>query len=155
MNDLGYKFQIDLEAGCIFIRHYGVINLERVMERVALVRKHPDFKPDIQRVIDTTDCEIDISADEIRSFWGNIGQDIDKRGRYKEAIIVNSPLAHGMVRIYESLLPFGQIEVQVFNSDNPEIWAGIRAWLGLPMNVRFPEFMKHERMSTPARKYPE
>ena len=112
-----------------------------VTERIELVRQHPDFQANISRVLDVSDCEIEISTDDIRSLIENISRDIDKRGSYKEAIVVNSQLAHGMVRIYESVKPFSQIEVQVFNGDNPNVWAEVRSWLGLAPDIRLPEFL--------------
>ncbi|MCG8492515.1 MAG: hypothetical protein MI743_12925 [Sneathiellales bacterium] len=144
MKNSGFDYEINLDANCIFVRHYGIFDLNQVIERGNRVAKHPDFRKSLNRIIDITTCEVDFSADEIRAVWSRINKEIDQRGSYKEVLLVSSPLAHGLGRMFDSLSPVAEVQIRVYNTKEHDCFKNLRKWLGLVPDIRFPDFMATE-----------
>jgi len=141
MKNSSFEFEIDLDANCIFVKHHGVFDLEQVMTRANRVGADPNFRKSLNRIIDATTCDFDFSADDLRQIWTRINREIEERGSYKEVLLVKTPLAHGLGRMFDGLSPVAEIEIRVYNTNESECFKNFKAWLGLSSDIRFPEFM--------------
>lgn len=141
MKNSGFEYEINLDVNCIFVKHYGIFDLNQVMARANRVGNDPQFRKSLNRIIDATTCEVDFSADDLRQIWVRINEEVDQRGSYKEVLLVSSPLAHGLGRMFDSLSPVAQIQIRVYNTNETDCFKNFKEWLGLMPDIRFPEFI--------------
>ncbi len=141
MKNSGFDYLIDPSTHCFFIKHYGVFNLEIVGEGNKALMSHKDYKWDLNRLVDLTKCELDLTTDDVRTLSNAVTARNSADSQYRGAYIVNSALAHGMLRIFETLVQSPVNDYQIYNSDTPKLENQVKTWLGLSDTYLLPDFI--------------
>lgn len=147
-----YEYVIDPDVNCIFIRHFGDVTQDIVVERGEGVAKEPTYRPNLNRLIDLRGCNINLSRDALAHIASMMQKVTLTRGSYTEVLIVDSLLAHGVVRMLLSLMDEKQVSYIILHSTDAELESKIRASLGLPCEFDIPSFIsmpsKMDQMKT-------
>ncbi|MEP3245853.1 MAG: hypothetical protein ABJN40_03540 [Sneathiella sp.] len=141
MKNSHFEISIDPDANCVFARHFGLLDMDSILARGNAVRAHKDFRKNLNRVVDTTNCELDLCSDEIRRIADKIAKQGDIRGCYKEALLVDSLLSHGLARVFDSLSTIPHVKYEIFSSADASTKRNLNEWLDLPADYEFPEFL--------------
>lgn len=103
MKNSHFEFSIDLSVNCIFARHFGLLDLDSIFQRGNAVSEHRDYRRNLNRVVDTSSCEISLDSDDIRRLTESVALQEEERGGYRELILVDNLLTHGLARVFDSL----------------------------------------------------
>lgn len=136
-----FEFKIDKAVNCIFIRHYGFVDLASILDRGNAILNHEDYQAGLNRITDYTDTETDLNSDDIRFITENISSRLAVSGTYKEAVIVNDLLSFGLVRVFHTLSDVNANEYEIFSHEFPNNLEKMKNWLGLPTDFIFPHFL--------------
>ncbi len=137
----GFDYSIDLSINCLFVKHYGVFGLEATVARAEAIAADESYRPGLNRVIDGTGCIFDMDATELRKISDHIALDEYNRGVYREANLVDNPLAHGLVRILHSTASSPFVEFQIFDTRSETVNQDLRRWLEIDADHDLPNFI--------------
>ena len=59
----------------------------------------------------------------------------------KAAIIIDSKLAHGLIRMYEAFSDGRAKDAKLFASDRPDLASAVQNYFELPPDYSFPDFL--------------
>ncbi|MBL4908238.1 MAG: hypothetical protein JKX94_12355 [Sneathiella sp.] len=138
-----FEFFIDPGVDCFFIKYFGVFNLEILLEGFKALESHKDYRWDLNRLVDITNCTLDLSSDEIRTLSEKISSGEKSDGSFRRAFFVDNSLIHGLVRIFESLNSNPSNDYQIFYLQTENIGEEIRLWLSLDKAHSFPKFQNY------------
>ncbi len=141
MTNSGLDFFIDKAVRCFFVKHYGVFDREIALRGNQSVVQHPDFKRDLNRVIDVRRCTIDLSNDDVRDLSRNVARLTPADGQYRGAYLVDSSLAFGLARVFNSFADNSAGEYKIFKDDQDHLIADLKNWLNLDEGYSLPNFM--------------
>lgn len=137
-----YQFHIDLKEKFVFIKHFGVLDKQIILDRRAAVEASDLFTKDLNRIYDFSGCEIHISSDDLRAVAKSLEPSVDPENTYRAALIIDSDLAHGLGRMFGSAVSTLNIDNQIFNRNSENFEINLKGWLRLPINYGFPEFLR-------------
>ena len=138
-----FEFFVDPGVGCFFIKYYGVFNLEILFEGIKSLENHKDYRWDLNRLVDITNCKLELSSDEIRTLSEKITSGEKNDGSYRRAFFVDNSLIHGLVRIFESLNSNPSNDYQIFYLHSDNVGEEIKHWLSLGNEYSFPKFQNY------------
>ncbi len=141
MRNSSFEFFIDLPANCIFAKHYGIFDLEASITRGKAVAADDCWQKGLNRMIDLTGCVIDWETEDVRTMSDIISSQASSRGTYREAFLVDSLLAHGLLRILDGIDPSPTIEYQIFDNRKGAVRGDILNWLQVDANHSIPGFI--------------
>ncbi len=141
MKNSSYQFIIDPAAHCFFIKHFGVFDLDIVSEGNKALEQHIDFKWNLNRLIDITGCTVALSNDEVRLMSERIIARETEGAPYKGLFLVDSPVAHGLVRVFGSIVSRPSNTYQILNVDAAKTDFDPRRWMRLDKEYVFPDFL--------------
>lgn len=144
MNEMktdNYEYFIDPDVNCIFIRHKGKVTQEVVVQRGERVSLEPNYRPNLNRLIDLRGCEIDLSREALVHIASMMQKATVSRGTYTEVLIVDSLLAHGVVRMLLSLMDEKQVSYIILHASDKDLELKVRASLGIPREYQIPELI--------------
>ena len=141
MRNSGFEYIIDPDANCLFLKYLGAVTSESVIRQATTVIEDPLYKKNLNRISDFGGCQLDINTDGIREIALIAQKQREQRGEYREAMVVDSQLAHGLARIYDGFLQNTDREIQIFNSNDKHSIEEMAHWLSIPKECVFPNFM--------------
>lgn len=141
MKNSGFDFEIDVSVNCIFIKHFGLFELDTILKRGEACANDPLYGKNLNRLVDVTGCDEMLSAEDLRSISVLVESQSSDRGSYKEALFVDTMLSHGVARMFDSLKRNMSVEYQIFHNDTQNVQAELKAWLGIPEDYKFPNIM--------------
>ncbi|MBE7637586.1 hypothetical protein GUA87_12075 [Sneathiella sp. P13V-1] len=142
-----YEYVIDPDANCIFIRHHGPITRDSVVARGEGVAVDSGYRENLNRLIDVRGCDIKLSPDDMSFIASMMRNSQTKSGSYTEILLVDSLLAHGVVRMMMSFVGQKNISYMILHATDPEVEEKMYASLGLPKDYPLPDFIQ---LSNPA-----
>ena len=142
MTEKQYEYVIDQDANCIFIRHYGPITRDSVIARGETVAVDQKYRENLNQLIDVRGCEIDLSSEDMGFIASLMRNSETKSGSYTEILLVDSMLAHGVVRMMMSFVGQKNISYMILHTTDPDVEQKMYASLGLPKDYPLPEFIK-------------
>ncbi|MBL4739641.1 MAG: hypothetical protein JKY12_01525 [Sneathiella sp.] len=132
--DSSFKIYVHQDANCVFIKHYGDLTLESVLERFRGIKHHPLYSPPTNFCVEIFDCENKLTQDDLRT----ITEYVNKRaylGHYKNAVLTSSALSYGVIRMWQALTDTGNVSTEIFNSktndDREELRQKMLKWLNI------------------------
>ncbi len=140
-NNSTFEYLIDPDINCFFLRHYGVFDLDIIIKGNKALEADKNFRWDLNRLVDVTNCELKLTSDDIRLLSDHISSRTQTGSCYKGGYIVDSSLAHGIARIFESFVHSPSNSYQIFHSDKETVQEDLREWLSLEKSYQFPQFM--------------
>jgi|GEM_PF-1807335 len=141
LKNSGFEFQIDASVNCFFIKHYGTVTFDTILEGNKALAGHEDFQWDLNRLIDMTECSTDISSEDIRELTKTVTARETPSGHYRGAYLIDNALGHGIVRIFEALVNSSANSYQIIDNRNSDAKEKALSWLGLEEKYKFPDFM--------------
>lgn len=132
----------------MFLKYLGTVTSEVVIRQANTIIDDPLYTKNMNRISDFGNCQLDVSTDGIRDIVQNTQKQSEKRGKYREAMIVDSQLAHGLSRIYEGFLQNTGREIQIFNSNDKHAIEKMAHWLVFPKEYKYPTFMTSLQVMT-------
>ncbi len=141
MRNSGFEFFIDLAVNCVFVRHYGVFDLDTTIARGKAISADHSYRADLNRIIDSSGCTLELTSEDLRTISEFIGSEAASRGTYREAILIDSLLGHGLVRILDGHAPSPTIEFQIFDTRKETANEEVRNWLNIMPDHPLPEFI--------------
>jgi len=117
-----YKHQ---DVNCIFIKHYGDLTLDSVLERFKGIKNHPLYLPPTNFCVEIFDCENKLTESDLRI----ITEYVNKRaylGQYKNAVLTSSALNNGIIRMWQAFTDNGNVTTKIFNSKTQDDRAALR-----------------------------
>lgn len=132
----------------MFLKYLGAVTSEIVIRQAETIIDDPLYTKNLNRISDFGNCKLDLSTDGIREIALNTQKQSEKRGKYREAMVVDSQLAHGLSRIYEGFLQNTDREIQIFNSNDKHAIEKMAHWLFIPKEYIFPTFMTSLQLMT-------
>jgi len=136
-----YQYLIDTDVNCIFIRHTGLVNQDIIIQRGEEVSRATTYRPNLNRLIDLRGCDIDLNRDALMHVVNMMQKASISRGSYTELLLVDSLLAHGVVRMLLSLMDDREVSYTIMHASDPELEVKIRISLGFPRDFRIPSFI--------------
>lgn len=137
-----FKYEFNEEANICFIKHYGIIDLEALLERQDVTGDEIGIRRDVKIIMDFRNCGYDLPPEDLRAYALEVAVREQKRGRYKEAMILDDKLGHALVRSFTGMRNKPEAEYQIFQSDLPDLKREIQSWVGVNEEVVFPDFLK-------------
>jgi hypothetical protein len=90
-------FHIDTERGMVFSKATGVFSCSDVLDHMARLLSHPDFRPIYNQLLDFRGItKVDLSSDEVRE----LGQRTIFSPQSRRAFVVASDLQFGLARMF-------------------------------------------------------
>ncbi len=137
-----YEFYVDPVEMCIFIKHFGVLDKQSILDRREAVEASELFTKNQNRIIDYSGCELNLSSDDLRDVAKSLEPSVDPENSFRAALIIDSVLAHGLGRVFSSVVSPLNIDNQIFNRNDNNFEVDLREWLSLPKNYDFPGFLQ-------------
>ena len=107
---MALTYEIRPELECIFVTLAGVIDDHDVLTAQEDMFKDPAFRGHYSRLIDASLCER-LAIDALTVYY--CAKCAERRGLRRAALVANSPLTFGLMRMYEGYTP--DAECEVFN----------------------------------------
>ncbi len=142
MNKTTYDYLIDQDANCIFIKHYGPITKESVVARGEGVAVDCNYRENLNRLIDVRGCDVNLGPDDMSFIASMMRKSEAKHGSYTEILLVDSLLAHGVVRMMMSFVGQKDISYMILHTTDPDIEQKLYASLGLPNGYPLPDIIQ-------------
>jgi hypothetical protein len=136
-----YQFVIDRNIQCVFVKHYGLLDLDILLDGNKAVLSHADYDRNLNRVVDISDCDLGLTSEDLRFMVKLFQKQETQRGAYLEAFLVRDMLSHGMARIFSSMIQKQGIECQIFNVNDSNALAAMKQWLQIDPVYIFPDFL--------------
>jgi len=116
-------YTIDVKRGLVFSKAQGKLNDADLVDHSKRVAADPEFKSDFNQLADFREVtSLEISTETIKE----IAADSPYGKGSRRAIVVNSPLAYGLSRIYRAMVDDQGSEIKVFKDYNQACqWLGI------------------------------
>lgn len=116
-------YTIDAKQGLVFTKGSGTLSDEDLLENLGRLVADSEFQSEFKQIADLRDVTaLHLSTDGLKE----LAKKAPFGGGSRRAIVVNSPLAQGMARIYQSLLEDDSVEVKVFKD-----YGQACGWLGI------------------------
>jgi len=144
MENPRFNIMIDDAANCIFIRHFGVVDLSIVIERGEAILKHKDYRSGLNRITEFTNTKVELNSEDIRVLSEMVSARLPEAGNFKEAFIVDSLLGVGLVRVFHSLSAKNMNEYEMFSTDSSDVNERVKGWLNFDSDYVFPDFLSIE-----------
>ncbi|MEH6402471.1 MAG: hypothetical protein V7750_03785 [Sneathiella sp.] len=141
MKTARFEFKIDKAANCIFVRHFGLVDLASILDRGSAIFNHADYQSGLNRITDFTGVETKLSSEDIRLITDKISLRKTESGNYREAVIVDNLLGYGLVRIFNSLSSLNENEYEIFSTEDGDVSFKVKNWLNLDSSFLFPGFL--------------
>ncbi|MDB4952386.1 MAG: hypothetical protein JWM27_5035 [Gemmatimonadetes bacterium] len=120
---MSVDYRIDPERGLVESAVSGEVTDEVMLQRQAVLRAHPLFRPHFRQLLDLSGVtRVQVTADCIRRLA--LGTPFGAGSR--RAIVASRPAAVGMARMFQVLAEERQNDVRVF----PDVRSA-REWLGI------------------------
>jgi hypothetical protein len=137
----GFEYSIVNEAKCFFVKHYGVLTKEILMNGNKAVAEDSAYRRGLNRLIDVSGCSLDLSPDDIRFLAAKKltiqHSDVSFRGAY----LVDTTLAHGVARMFNSHTGKDNSEYKIFDINVIKNSQAVLDWLHLPEIDMVPPFI--------------
>lgn len=137
-----FSFLIDTKENCIFIKHFGVYNVDISLARSRAIGAHDDYRPGLNRLLDVTECIPGIDTGDIETISTVVGKEAVQRGNYKEAVLVSNLVGHGIVRMIDSMKKHSGVQYQIFRQDDANVETLMKNWLEITADFKLPDFLK-------------
>ena len=125
---MGIEYKFDKARKATFVRGWGDLNLEQLLEALTQLNQDPDFNPEFQTLCDYTDVDnLDLDPDALLTIIRET-QKIDRR-QGRTAMVMAEDRAHKSIgKVYEQLAAEGLGDAhRLFdNIVEAEIWLGLR-----------------------------
>mgnify|MGYP000027896614 CR=1 FL=1 len=136
-----FDFEFNEEANICFIKHYGTVDLDALIKRQNATSKKIGNRRDVKVIMDFRNCTYALPPKDLRAYADDVGVREQRRGRYREAMIVDDKLGHAIVRPYSGMRNRSEEEYQIFKFDLPDLKREIQSWVGINEKVVFPDFL--------------
>jgi len=137
----GFEFKIDPAAHCFFVRHKGVLDKEIIIEGNAALAKHADYDGSMNRLINVSDCHIDLTVSQVRDLSALVERRSDLKTSFKGAYLVSDKLGFGLARVFDAITTIPNGQYRVFKHSNETLTKDLKDWLDLDQDFDFPEFL--------------
>ncbi len=137
MQNTSYRYHLDPEVRCLFIRCYGVITKQVLFDCAAGCRVDPEYENDFSVLNDYTHCTFQASPADLRELAAYMNSEWPTTTPIKAAVIIDSKLAHGLGRMYEVYSGSRAVEPKLFHHDQPNLVSEIQNYFNLPENYQF------------------
>ncbi|WP_169545604.1 hypothetical protein [Sneathiella aquimaris] len=148
MTNSGFEYSIVKEAKCFFVKHYGVLTKEILINGNKAVADDCAYRGDLNRLIDVSGCSLELSSDDIRLLSSKKlttqYSDLSFRGAY----LVDTTLAHGLARMFNSRMPNGNSEYQIFDINLIKTPQVVLDWLSLSDIDVVPTFISLRKLGS-------
>lgn len=122
-----YQLRIDEAHDCAFIRWQATFMRQEYLDYVRDTAKHPRFKECTKRYHDLRQVVFDVPSSEVHRVARDQAAREDDSAAVKAAILVDSNLGYGVMRMFAALSERPDIHVEVFRD-----LEAANAWLDLP-----------------------
>jgi hypothetical protein len=139
LND--FKYEIDLKAGCIFVKHENSVTPQQIIERQTNILNDRQHRPNLNRLVDMRGCSCDIGAEDIANIANIQHNHVEKIGGFKQAMLLNDSLEHRTMRLLISSMSDFTISYQTFLDTEANLQENLRNWLGIQEDHQFPHFI--------------
>ena len=143
MKKSGVDWFLDPTVKCLFIRTYGLIDKQLNFENSLTVREDPRYENDFNVLSDVTDCEFNLTTDDLRDIAQFQNEHWPTEIKLKSAMVINSALAHGLVRTFSVYNEQRYPDLTLFNRNDPELIKKLVAHFELPSDYSFPVFLNY------------
>jgi len=118
-------YRIDASSNRITTRVFGEVTIDEALQHFDEISADPRFEPDLDVLLDLTDCKTLPEADGIRTAAARVtaGRSILRFGRL--AIVVASEVLFGSFRMFHTLSESAFSEAQIFRDRDEAL-----QWLG-------------------------
>ncbi len=136
-----FRYEIDLNAGCVFVQHINSVSTHQIMERQALISRDQNHRPNLNRLIDMRGCRCNIGAEDIANIANSLHKNVEKIGSFKQAMLLNDNLEHRTMRLLISSMSDFNISYMTFLDTEANVQEKLRIWLGISEEHKFPHFI--------------
>ncbi|MEH6402501.1 MAG: hypothetical protein V7750_03955 [Sneathiella sp.] len=126
---------------CFFVKHYGAVTFDILAAANKILTAHENFRWDLNRLIDMTECSTNISTEDIRKLSKIVAARDVPTGQYRGAYVVGNALDHGIIRIFNAMVSSAANDYQIFDIRTPGAKEKALSWLELGENYKLPEVM--------------
>lgn len=141
MRNSSFEFKIDTTAHCFFVKHQGVLDKEIIIEGNAALAKHADYDGSMNRLINVSDCHIDLTVSHVRELSALVERRSDFKTSFKGAYVVSDKLGFGLARVFDAITTIPNGQYRVFNRAHETLNQDLKDWLDLEQGFDFPEFL--------------
>lgn len=94
------RLSIDTKAGMVYSTYYGDMATADLVQHIAAIRKHPDFNPDFDELIDASGVRsFDVPSDDVREL---ASRDSPFHARAKRVLVAPQDLVFGLGRMFQT-----------------------------------------------------
>jgi len=94
------RLSIDTKAGMVYSTYYGDMATADLVQHIATIRKHPDFNPDFDELIDASGVRsFDVPSDDVREL---ASRDSPFHARAKRVLVAPQDLVFGLGRMFQT-----------------------------------------------------
>ncbi len=110
-----YRFRVEPERAIFFTEMWGRMNMEDSRRYFEDLASHPDYRPEFDGLIEMRDIEGTLTADELRGI-AEMTRVPSSGRRPRRALVVESDLHFGLMRMLEAYTSDGPREYRVFRT---------------------------------------
>ena len=141
MRNSDFEFEIDPAVHCFFVKHRGVLDKEIIIAGNTTLAKHADYDGSMNRLINVSDCHIDLTASDIRELSELVESRSNLKVPFKGAYVVGDKLGFGLARIFEAITAIPSGQYRIFNQGREDLSLDLKDWLELDQDFTFPDFL--------------
>ena len=94
------KLNIDAKANIVYSTFYGDMTTKDLVQHIAAIRKHPDFNPDFDELIDASGVRsFDVPSEDVREL---ASQKSPFHPQAKRALVAPQDLVFGLGRMFQT-----------------------------------------------------
>ena len=94
------RLSIDTKDRMVYSSYYGDMTTTDLVQHIAAIRKHPDFNPDFDELIDATGVtSFDVSSDDVRELASH---DSPFHADAKRVLVAPQDLIFGLGRMFQT-----------------------------------------------------
>jgi len=116
---MSFEITFDKELDCLVVAMTGRAGREDIMAARDQVIGHPDFRKDMNKIIDFTEGEMELETEDVKLISSHYADQAEQLGKHKVAYVAPSDLSFGRARQFDIIYGSNPgFEVRTFRSFN-------------------------------------
>jgi len=109
--------------GVVHIELTGCPSMQDILHHIDQLTSNDQFTS-LQRLWDLSDCKLNLQSEELQAIASRVKQLKPHTSPYKTAMVGQSPLVFGLLRVYQAYAENEHLEIRVFKDKHEAL-----AWL--------------------------
>ncbi|WP_169568287.1 hypothetical protein [Sneathiella limimaris] len=141
MTNSGFKYFIDPPHTSMFARIFGVLSFPIAKEMAITARTDTSYENHFHTLTELSGVKFELTSEELRQIAIFINTNWPTDGKIHACMILDSELAHGLVRMYDTFVEGRADSPQIFRTDTPNLKNKVIEYMELPSDHQFPDFL--------------